>query len=143
MRLQYFFSTLLLVSGMSYAPAVKEDGPELIVFQGRVIKVDRSPRENSGQNLVYRLAKYKIERVYAGEYTGSEIVVDHLMITGDELNGLKVGNVVCVTVEKRKELSTKWNARGIREPSEVVNMFYRAMNLTRASCKCAPPSEVK
>lgn len=136
MQLQYFFSILLLLSGMSHAPAVKEDGPELIVFQGRVIKVDRSPKENSGQNLVYRLAKYKVERVCEGEYTGSEIVVDHMVLTGRELKGLKVGDVVCVTVEKKKDIIERWNAPGIREPSEVVSMFYRALNLTRASCKC-------
>jgi len=80
--------------------------------------------------------------VCEGDYTGSEIVVDHLMMSGRELEGLKVGNVVCVTVEKRKKLFGRWNARGIREPSEVINIFYRAQNLTRASCSCAPTSEV-
>lgn len=138
MRLQYLFSILLLLSGMSYAPVVKEDGPELIVFQGRVIKRTRDSSEKSGGDLVYGLVKYKIERVCEGEYTGSEIVVDHLMISGRELKGLKVGDVVCVTVEKQKTISTRRNAPGIREPSEVANMFYRAQNLTRASCSCVP-----
>jgi hypothetical protein len=48
MRLSCFFSLLLLLSGMSYATAVNEKGPELIVFQGRVIKRDRDFRQMSG-----------------------------------------------------------------------------------------------
>jgi transcription elongation GreA/GreB family factor len=48
----------------------------------------------------------KIGRVCEGKYAGSEIVVDHLMMLGRELKGLKVGDVVCVTLEKRKTLST-------------------------------------
>lgn len=139
MGLQYLFSILLLLSGISQAPAVKEGGPELIVFQGRLIKVDRSLREKSGQNLVYRLAKYKVEQVCEGEYTDSEIVVDHMVLTGRELKGLKVGDRVCVTVEKKKNITVRFNAPGIREPSDIVDMFYRAQNLTRAPCKCAPP----
>jgi hypothetical protein len=121
---------------MSYASAGNENGPELIVFQGRVIKRDHDLRDKSGGDLVYRLVKYKVERLCEGDYTGSQIVVDHLMMSGDELTGLKVGDVVCLTVEKQKKISPRWNVRGIREPSEVVNMFYRAQNLTRASCKC-------
>ena len=143
MRLQYFFPIILLLSGMGYAPTVEEGGRELIVFQGRVLKLAPEPRQKSGGDLVVRLVKYKVQRICEGEYTGSEIVVDHLMVTGEELKGLKVGDVVCVTVEKRKKLSSRWNASGIREPSEIVNMFYVAPNLTRASCRCDPQSEVK
>ena len=128
---------------MSYAPAVKEDGPELIVFQGRVIKLARDPGRKSGGDLFYRLVKYKVERVCEGEYAGSEIVVDHLMMSGRELKGLKVGGIVCVTVEKRKTLLARWNAPGIREPSETVNVFYRDQNLTRGLCRYRPQSEVK
>ena len=138
MGLQCFLSIVLLLSGMGHAQAVVDDGTELLVFQGRVIKLGQPPGYKNGENLAYRLVKYKVERVCEGEYSGSEIVVDHYLQTGLELEGVKVGDVVCVTVEKRNKLSTRVNSRGIRKPSEVINMFYDARHLTHASCKCSP-----
>jgi hypothetical protein len=102
MHLPYLFPIILLLSGMSRPPAATEVGPELLVFQGRVTKLGPRPMYQSGGNLAYRLVKYKVERVCEGEYSGSEIVANHLLVSGRELRGLKVGDVVCVTIEKRR-----------------------------------------
>jgi len=143
MFLQYFFSILLLLSGMGPPPPADEGGTELLLFQGRVIKLGPHPVYKNGGDLAYRLVKYKVERVCEGEYSGSEIVVDHYLRTGRELRGVKVGDVVCVTVEKRRNISMRENAAGIREPSEIVNVFYHAQGLTRHSCKCSLDQSVR
>ena len=105
---------------------VQENPPDTqIVFQGTVLKLAPDPGTGSGSALVvYQLARYRVDRVCRGSYSEKEITVDHLILSGKELEGVKVGDRLCVTVEKRPKVFNRWNSPGIREESDVVEMFY-------------------
>ena len=111
-----------------------------ITFTGVVERIDDGPGGVSGGIAVYRLVKYWVERVCLGEYGGREMVVDHLILSGEELKGLKVGDRVCVTVERSGKVLLRYDAEGIRDPSEDVKTFFVAEAVAPApedsSCNC-------
>lgn len=103
------------------------------MFEGALDKLGRNPDFVSGQMAVYRLAKYRVERVCKGTYDKSEIVVDHLVFNRKEFGGFDVGDRVCVTAKISNKVHTRYNAEGIREPSETITTFYVAADkITRA-----------
>jgi hypothetical protein len=123
-------------------PKVGADDPpnkNIIVFEGRVLKIGaRMPA--SGLFIFYRLAKYHIDHVCSGIYPENEIVVDHLsLFTAEELEGVKVGDRVCVAVEARKEIGSLTYENGLREKSAKVDTFYIGGEVVRVkdSCECA------
>jgi len=80
----------------------------------------------SGVLAVYRLAKYRVDKVCEGKYDGREIVVDHLIFTAREFEGIKVNDRVCLTVEISNKVIVRYNAEGIRSASDDVKTFYTA-----------------
>lgn len=129
---------LLIGSCQLTSPAQEPEGgggePERIVmFEGSLEKLGRNPDFVSGVMAVYRLAKYRVERVCKGTYDKSEIVVDHLVFNREEFDGFKVGNTVCVTAKISNKVHTRYNGEEIRDPSETITTFYVASNkITRA-----------
>jgi hypothetical protein len=114
---------VLLLSPCSSQSSSNAFTDEKLVFEGKILKI-ASPVPASGQFAFYRLAKYRIERVCRGRYDGSEIVVDHLSLTTKELDGIRIGDRVCVTVRPSKRIFTRTNVEGIREESEKIKVFY-------------------
>jgi hypothetical protein len=115
--------TTLLTSCAAVTPARKDES-RTILFVGKVERLAPQMDVSSGQLAVYRLAKYHIEHLCEGKYEGTEIVVDHLIITGEELKDIKVGDLVCVAAEKSDKIFARFNAEGIRDPSEAVKTFF-------------------
>ena len=98
------------------------DGGSLM-FEGTVLDIGEDVPP-SGECAFYRFAKYRVERVTLGHYSGRDIVVNHLSLSSDELDSIKIGDRVCVSVSVSKEiLSTRYEKR-FREPSERVETFY-------------------
>ena len=95
-----------------------------IVFEGTVEKLGPDLGFGSGVLAVYRLAKYRVDRVCEGKYDGSEIVVDHLIFTAKEFEGIKVNDRVCLRVQISNNINTRYNAEGIRSPSDDIKIFY-------------------
>ena len=127
MRIAILALALMLLVGIT--PPVSADDPankKLIVFEGTVLKIGtRMPA--SGLFIFYRLAKYHINRVCTGSYPKDEIVADHLsLFTAQELEGVKVGDRVCVAVEptEESEIGMRTFEKGLREKSEKVDTFY-------------------
>jgi hypothetical protein len=104
---------------------------DTLVFEGTVECLGPDPGIGSGILAVYRLVKYRVERVVVGEYAGREIVVDHPIFSGDELKGFSVTDRVCVTVEISPKILQRWDAEGIRNPGEEVKTFYIAAYVTK------------
>ncbi len=102
-----------------------------IVFEGTVEKLGPDPGFDSGLIAVYRLAKYRVDKVCEGEYQGNEIVVDQLILTRKEFEGINVNDRVCVTVTISNKILSRWNAEGIRSDSEDVKTFYEAKYQTK------------
>jgi hypothetical protein len=99
--------------------------PKKIALEGRLLALG-PPSANSGVFAMFRLAKYEVVRVCKGKYLGSEIVVDHLVLDGKEFDGIDVGETLWITVKQEKKISTRFNAPGIREPSEKPNSYFVA-----------------
>ena len=70
------------------------------MFEGTVLAIGPSPGYGSGGVQGYQLVRYQINHLCEGDSDGAEIVVDHLLLEGDELKDLKVGYVACVGVTK-------------------------------------------
>jgi len=94
-----------------------------LIFEGTVLQIG-PPVFHSGRVTAYRLVKYKVERVCKGNYDQREIVIDHLILTGKELNDLEIGDKVFVTAKRSKKISPRYNAPGIREASESISNFF-------------------
>lgn len=123
-----FVLTMCLV-GLASSPTPSED----IVFVGVVERIAPDTRILSGDIAVYRLVKYKIEKVCGGKFAENEIVVDHLVLDGNELKGVQVGDRVRVAVKKSKSVLMRFDAKGIREPSERVKVFFVGGKVDRCS----------
>ena len=106
-----------------------------LIFEGTVMSIGPSVPA-SGRFAFYRLAKYRVERVYSGHYAGAEIVVDHLSLTTHELDGIKAGDRVCVAVERSKKIFTRTNVGGIREESDKVDFFYVGGEVSAGKSQC-------
>jgi hypothetical protein len=112
---------------------------EDIVFEGIVERIAPDSGVVSGNLAVYRLSQYRVRQVCKGRYRGSRIVVDHLILTGKELEEIKVGDQVCVSVKRSNKILARFNSNGIRRPTERVNIFYIAgkVDVTSISdCRC-------
>src|ERR1700730_7814789 len=136
-------SILCLIAILSTLPLIQlrsKDSSGKIVFVGTVRRIASDPGILSGDLAIYRLAKYKIEQLCNGEYNEKEMVVDHLILTGKELNGINVGDRVCVSVEKSKSVLARFNAEGIRSSNDTVKIFFIGGKVTGSSetltCAC-------
>jgi hypothetical protein len=104
-----------------------------IVFTGIVMAISPSEPILSGDIPSYRLVKYKVEKVYSGRYEKREIVVDHLVLTGEELKNIKVGDKVKVVVCKSKSIDARLDVEGIRSKSEIIKFYYIAKSISEFS----------
>jgi|GEM_PF-1541278 hypothetical protein len=105
---------------------VKITSPDTLVFEGTLVKLGPDSGIVSGILAVYRLAKYRVDKVCEGNYERSEIIVDHLIFSGKEFDGIKVNDRVCMTVKISNKILTRYDAEGIRSPSDEVKTFYIA-----------------
>lgn len=121
-------------AGIDTRPAIKVD----IVFEGTVLKMS-PPTPVSGMVFYYRLVNYRVERVCKGKYAGAEIIVDHQIMAGSELDNVKVGDKVGVAVRRVNKVAKRWDFEGIRDPSEVIKIFYVGGGVSPArepACSC-------
>jgi hypothetical protein len=95
-----------------------------LVLAATVERVGQNPGVSSGVLKIYQLAKYRVVGVCRGTYNEKEIVVDHLLVTGDELRSLHVGDKVYLTLQPSKTIEMRVNEEGLRSTSENVGTFY-------------------
>jgi hypothetical protein len=105
----------------------------ILTFEGVVEKLAPASGILSGRVAVFRLVRYRVERVCKGSYPGKLIVVDHLILSGKEFEGINLGDRVCISVKSSDKISTRYDAEGIRNPSDVVSMFFVAEETKRLS----------
>ena len=106
-----------------------------LLFAGTVLQIG-PPVPGSGFFIFYRLAKFRVDRIVIGNYSRAEIVVDQLSRSGEEVNDLRLGDRVCVTVEKSKKIFSRMNVRGLREETEQIDTFYLVTNITTNMPTC-------
>lgn len=77
-------------------------------FVGRVERVGEPPGTVSGISHEYQQVRYRVLSVCSGELSRKSVIVDHLILTGDELRGVRRGKIVKVTavLETTEEIAT-------------------------------------
>lgn len=122
---------IILVFFLSvYMPSEKSKSSSNIVFKGSIVKI--GPKVSpSGDTVNYQLVKYKIDEIYKGTYKKDIIIVDHLILFGNELESFRANDEVIVVVNKTKKISLIQFAEGIREVNSKVKNFYIAKELMK------------
>lgn len=93
---------------------------------------------------MYQLAKYKVISVCQGEYDQQEIIVDHLILSGDELDNFRPGDRVRLVIKKSDTIFNRFNEEGFRNASDKVETFYIGRTprlLSPNSRQCEPYPE--
>ena len=78
-----------------------------------------------GQDYVHQVARYRVEKVLSGAYSGKEIVVDHPACDGNVFKRIRVGSRVKLTVRVLDEYNVITMHPGVRE-GEHPKIFYVA-----------------
>ena len=123
-RLQLCILGLAVVFANTCRSRVEPSDPNILVVDAIVERIGKNPGVGSGVFAVYQFAKYKVAKVCAGEYTRSEIVVDHVVMTAEELNNLRVGDRVRLSANKSKTIYLRNNEEGFRKVTHEVDEFY-------------------
>jgi ribosomal protein S17 len=134
----YSIICIVLLTAIAAADKAKSLPKTDIVFEGTVVQM-APPVPVSGMVFSYRLVKYRVERVCKGHFSGTEMIVDHQILAGTELDGVKIGDRVCVAVTKSKSVAKRWDVEGIRSPSDIIKLFYIGGGVAKAqtsSCSC-------
>ena len=120
------FLTLLLVCFLFPSEVFSQDQNKkntIVIIEGIVENI-APPMPLSGVIASYRLVKYKVINVCRGEYNEKEIVIDHFVITGNELENTKVGDKVYVPALVSEQIEVRYNPIGIRHLNDKIDKFY-------------------
>ena len=116
--------TFVLVHAcQSQVPSLQSQSQNL-VLEGTVEKIGVSPGIGSGGFAVYQFAKYRVSSVCEGDFDQQQIIVDHLLLHGNELDGLRPGDRVHLIVKKSDKIFTRNNEDGFRNANDKVEVFY-------------------
>jgi len=128
--------TLTVLYGSSGAiglPTRKGNKP--IIIEGTIL--DMSPTFGQGKPSGifphYRLVKYRVDRVCKGKYEEDEIVIDHIIVSGDELKDRKVGDKVYALTWRIKKEGTIYTYKGIRDSTEGIKYLYHGGDVLMAT----------
>jgi hypothetical protein len=142
MRVKIYVLTFVLIGGISTFPQQStrpaRETPDL-VFEGTVLQIGPDSGRVSGRAAFYQLVKYRVDRVCEGSYSEKEIVVDHLILYHKQLSGVRVGDKLCVAVNKSSEIFARNDVDGIRAPSDVITTFFiggQVRRTTAVPCAC-------
>lgn len=109
-----------------------------LVLEGIVKKIGVAQGASSGVLAVYQFAEYKVTSVCEGRYDQKEIVIDHLILEGNELDGLRPGDKVRLVIRKSNTIFTRNNESGFRNAEDKVEVFYIGEKPQILSPNCAP-----
>lgn len=130
--------TIVLIHACQSKARVPQSQSQNLVLEGIVEKIGNAPGVGSGFHAVYQFAKYRVTLVCEGEYDQQQIVVDHLMLYGNELDAFRPGDKVRLVIEKSKTIFTRNNEDGFRNTHDKVEVFYIGEKPKLLSPDCAP-----
>jgi len=116
--------TLALIHSCQSKARVPETRSPNLILEAVVEKIGEAPHVGSGFVAVYQFAKYRVTSVCGGEYDQQEIIVDHLMLSGNELDELRQGDKVRLVIEKSDTIFHRNNEEGFRNAEDKVKVFY-------------------
>jgi hypothetical protein len=115
--------SIFAIGGAGIAQVIKPTDKK-ILFEGKVSKVGEKNELMSGVFASYQLMEYNVIKVVKGNYADNKIIVDHLVLSGKELNGVKLGSKVCIEVTKIKNLPDRMDDNIVRRSEDKVDWFY-------------------
>ena len=130
--------TILLIHACQSKARAPQSQSQNMVLEGIVEKIGNAPGVGSGFHAVYQFAKYRVTLVCEGEYDQQHIVVDHLMLYGNELDAIRPGDRVRIVIEKSKTIFNRNNEEGFRNSDDKVEVFYIGEKPKLLSPDCAP-----
>ena len=135
--------TIVLIYTCQSKARVPQSQSQNLVLEGIVEKIGNAPGVGSGFHAVYQFAKYRVTFVCEGEYDQQQIVVDHLMLNGNELDAFRPGDKVRLVIEKSKTIFTHNNEDGFRNTHDKVEVFYigEKPKLLSPDCALCEPCE--
>ncbi len=90
---------ILSIADIGIVPARDRTSCEVVVI-ANVLKIEEKPRGVSGRSAFYWMAKYSIVDLLKGKAIKTEVTVAHLVLVGNELDDLKVGDKVLLCLHK-------------------------------------------
>ena len=130
--------TIVLTYACQSKARVPQSQPRNLVIDGIVQKIGTAPGVGSGDLAIYQFAKYRVTSVCEGEYDQQQIVVDHLMLEGNELDGFRPGDKVRLVLLRSNTIFTRNNEDGFRNAGDKVEIFYIGEKPKHLSPGCAP-----
>ena len=109
-----------------------------LVIDAFVEKIGAAPGVGSGVRAVYQFAKYNVTQVCNGEYDQQDILVDHLLLYGNELDRFRPGDRVRLVIKKSNTIFKRNNEDGFRNAEDKVEVFYIGEKPKLLSPDCAP-----
>ena len=131
----FIFAILLCLCNPTFGQTQNGDN-NWLVFEGTVIKVGKSPGIVCGVTAPYRIAKYKVEKIYQGQYNKTEIVVHHLYCRTDVLEDLKEGNRVLVMIDLRSPPAQISPDGEILKNFQKGEKYYAAKRVAKVTTCC-------
>lgn len=107
-----------------------------LIFEGTVVQIGKSPGILCGVTAPYRLAKYKVDKVYEGKYEKAEIIVHHLFCRKDILEDLKEGDKVLVMIDLRSPPAQISPDGEILRSEDKVDKYYAARRVAKVTTCC-------
>jgi hypothetical protein len=86
---------------------------------------------------VHQVAKYRIDRLVTGSYSGDVIVVDHPACDGDVFRDIPVGSSVRLYIRATPSYNVRTNWPGIREKDTAVDVYFVANRPPQLLCEAA------
>lgn len=129
-------ATLILCGTPSAAGWPTGNGANVIIIEGTVLEISPVFGKGLPSGVVphYRLVKYRVNRVCKGKYTESELIIDHVLMTGEELKDRKVGDRVYALAWKTKKKSgTGHTYPGIRDTLAGLKYLYHGRDVLPAT----------
>lgn len=130
--------TIVLTYACQSKARVPQSQSQTLVLEGIVEKIGDAPGVGSGLRAIYQFAKYRVTSICEGEYDQQEIIVDHLILEGNELDSFRPGDKVRLVIKKSNTIFTRNNEDGFRNASDKVEVFYTGEKPKLLSSDCAP-----
>jgi hypothetical protein len=130
--------TIVLIHACQPKARVPHSQSQNLVLEGIVEKIGDASGVGSGFHAVYQFAKYRLISICEGEYDQQQIIVDHLILYGDELDGLRPGDKVRLIIKKSNTIFTRNNEDNFRNAHDKVEVFYIGEKPKLLSPDCAP-----
>lgn len=117
---------LLLMTAFSpkCSHAKRTETQSQLVIAAIVEGLGKHPGASSGFRQIFQLAKYRVVAVCSGTLNEKEIVVDHLLVSGDELQSIHVGDKVYLSLGRSETIGWRFDEEGFRSPLDKVDVFY-------------------